>query len=71
LNSMTDGHSKQVRDIATVCTAVAHGDLSRKITVDVKGETLLLKNTINKMGKLLATCSFYASLPRGSCMAYE
>ncbi|KAF9348617.1 hypothetical protein BGX34_002380 [Mortierella sp. NVP85] len=51
LNTMTDGHSKQVRDIASVCTSVAHGDLSRKITVDVKGETLILKNTINKMGE--------------------
>ncbi|KAG0230281.1 hypothetical protein BGX31_005893, partial [Mortierella sp. GBA43] len=57
LNSMTDGHSKQVRDIATVCTAVAHGDLSRKITVDVKGETLLLKNTINKMVEQLRSFS--------------
>lgn len=51
LNTMTVGHSEQVRDIASVCTAVAHGDLSQKITVDVKGETLVLKNTINTMGK--------------------
>ncbi|KAF9920486.1 histidine kinase osmosensor [Linnemannia zychae] len=50
LNTMTEDHMNQVRDIATVCTAVAHGDLSRKITVDVKGETLTLKNTINTMG---------------------
>ncbi|KAG0275909.1 hypothetical protein BGZ96_003558, partial [Linnemannia gamsii] len=49
LNTMTVGHSEQVRDIASVCTAVAHGDLSRKITVAVKGETLVLKNTINTM----------------------
>ncbi|KAG0200836.1 hypothetical protein BGX28_006196, partial [Mortierella sp. GBA30] len=49
LNTMTVGHSEQVRDIASVCTAVAHGDLSLKITVDVKGETLVLKNTINTM----------------------
>jgi len=39
----------QVRNIATVTTAVANGDLSRKITVDVKGEILELKNTINTM----------------------
>ncbi|KAG0054552.1 hypothetical protein BGZ83_010957, partial [Gryganskiella cystojenkinii] len=49
LNTMTVGHSEQVRDIASVCTAVAHGDLSQKITVSVKGETLVLKNTINTM----------------------
>jgi osomolarity two-component system, sensor histidine kinase NIK1 len=51
LNMMASNHSKQVRDIAEVCTAVAHGDLSKKITVEVKGETLVLKNTINTMGK--------------------
>jgi HAMP domain-containing protein len=51
LNTMTVGHSEQVRDIASVCTAVAHGDLSQKITVSVKGETLVLKNTINTMGE--------------------
>src|SRR5438876_8701203 len=39
----------QVRNIAEVATAVARGDLSRKITVDVKGEILELKNTINTM----------------------
>ncbi|KAF9906155.1 hypothetical protein BX616_000809, partial [Lobosporangium transversale] len=49
LNTMTVGYSEQVRDIASVCTAVAHGDLSQKITVSVKGETLVLKNTINTM----------------------
>ncbi|KAG0306001.1 hypothetical protein BGZ98_003134, partial [Dissophora globulifera] len=49
LNTMTVGHSQHLRDIASVCTSVAHGDLSKKITVDVKGETLVLKNTINKM----------------------
>lgn len=51
LNSMTRNHQEQVRDIAEVSTAVANGDLSRKVAVDVKGETLLLKNTINTMGK--------------------
>jgi HAMP domain-containing protein len=39
----------QARNIAQVTTAVARGDLSRKITVDVKGEILELKNTINTM----------------------
>ena len=39
----------QVRNIAEVTTAVANGDLSRKITVDVKGEILQLKETINTM----------------------
>ena len=39
----------QVRNIAEVTTAVANGDLSRKITVDAKGEILALKNTINTM----------------------
>src|SRR6478672_3120773 len=46
----TDGKlTDQVRNIAQVTTAVARGDLSRKITVDVKGEILELKNTINTM----------------------
>src|SRR5207253_7242460 len=39
----------QVRNIADVATSIARGDLSRKITVDVKGEILELKNTINTM----------------------
>src|SRR6476620_10938063 len=39
----------QVRNIAQVTTAVANGDFSRKITIDVKGEILELKNTINEM----------------------
>lgn len=51
VNSMTRSHQEQVRDIAEVSTAVANGDLSKKIAVDVKGEKLLLKNTINTMGK--------------------
>src|SRR3569832_268960 len=41
--------TSQVRNIAEVTTAVARGDLNRKITVDVKGEILELKNTINTM----------------------
>lgn len=51
LNVMARNHSEQVRDIAEVSTAVALGDLSKQITVEVIGETLLLKNTINTMGK--------------------
>jgi HAMP domain-containing protein len=50
LNMMASNHTEQVRDIADVCTAVASGDLSKKIVVEVKGETLVLKNTINTMG---------------------
>src|SRR5204863_30877 len=45
----------QVRNIAEVTTAIAKGDLSRKITVDVKGEILELKNTINTMVDQLNT----------------
>src|SRR5205823_4968808 len=47
--SMASNLTGQVRNIAEVTTAVAKGDLSRKITVDVKGEILELKNTINTM----------------------
>src|SRR5262245_32946384 len=46
---MASNLTGQVRNIAEVATAVARGDLSRKITVDVKGEILELKNTINTM----------------------
>ena len=49
VNSMASNLTAQVRNIAEVTTAVARGDLSRKITVDVKGEILELKNTINVM----------------------
>ncbi len=49
VNSMAGNLTSQVRNIATVTTAVAKGDLSKKITVDVKGEILELKNTINTM----------------------
>ena len=49
VNSMASNLTGQVRNIAEVTTAVAKGDLSRKITVDVKGEILELKNTINTM----------------------
>jgi CheY-like chemotaxis protein/signal transduction histidine kinase/HAMP domain-containing protein len=49
VNAMGTNLTAQVRNIAEVTTAVARGDLSRKITVDVKGEILELKNTINTM----------------------
>src|SRR6185437_15432371 len=49
VNSMATNLTTQVRNIAEVTTAVARGDLSRKIAVDVKGEILELKNTINTM----------------------
>jgi HAMP domain-containing protein len=49
VNKMADNLTSQVRNIAEVTTAVAKGDLSRKITVNAKGELLELKNTINTM----------------------
>jgi signal transduction histidine kinase/HAMP domain-containing protein/DNA-binding response OmpR family regulator len=49
VNKMADNLTNQVRNIADVTTAVAKGDLSKKITVDVKGEMLELKDTINTM----------------------
>ena len=49
VNMMAANLTGQVRNIAEVTTAVANGDLSKKITVDVKGEMLELKNTINTM----------------------
>jgi HAMP domain-containing protein len=49
VNSMADNLTTQVRNIAEVTTAVANGDLSKKITVEVQGEIAELKNTINRM----------------------
>ncbi|MBA2688396.1 MAG: HAMP domain-containing protein [Gemmatimonadaceae bacterium] len=49
VNAMANNLTGQIRNIADVTTAVAKGDLSRKITVDVQGEILELKNTINAM----------------------
>ena len=49
VNSMASNLTGQVRNIADVATAIARGDLSRKITVDVKGEILQLKDTMNTM----------------------
>src|SRR5258706_5579364 len=57
VNSMAGNLTAQVRNIAEVTTAVANGDLSRKITVDVRGEILELKNTINTMVDQLSSFS--------------
>ncbi len=62
VNSMAGNLTGQVRNIADVTTAVARGDLSKKITVDVKGEILELKNTINTMVDQLS--SFAAEVTR-------
>ncbi|WP_438433131.1 HAMP domain-containing protein [Gorillibacterium sp. sgz500922] len=55
VNYMASNLTNQVRNIAEVTTAVAGGDLTKKITVDVKGEMLQLKNTINTMVDQLST----------------
>ncbi len=62
VNFMASNLTAQVRNIAAVTTAVATGDLSKKITVDVKGEILELKNTINTMVDQLS--SFAAEVTR-------
>jgi len=62
VNSMASNLTAQVRNIADVTTSIAKGDLSRKITVDVKGEVLELKNTINTMVDQLK--SFAAEVTR-------
>ena len=64
VNSMAGNLTGQVRNIAEVTTAVASGDLSKKITVDVKGEILELKNTINTMVDQLNSLRL-GSDPRG------
>ena len=65
LNTMTSSYMEQVLDIANVCTSVADGDLSKKITVAAKGQTLGLKETINTMGKLFFFFFFAVSVTRG------
>ncbi|QJR09746.1 Sensor histidine kinase RcsC [Usitatibacter rugosus] len=62
VNSMASNLTSQVRNIAEVTTAVARGDLSKKITVDVKGEILEVKNTVNTMVDQLS--SFAAEVTR-------
>src|SRR5439155_12101762 len=62
VNSMASNLTAQVRNIAAVTTAVATGDLTKKITVDVQGEILELKNTVNTMVYQLS--SFAAEVTR-------
>ncbi len=62
VNMMAGNLTAQVRNIAEVATAIANGDLSHKITVDVKGEILELKNTVNTMVDQLS--SFAAEVTR-------
>src|SRR5207244_7387695 len=62
VNFMATNLTTQVRNIAAVTTAVATGDLSKKITVDVRGEILELKNTINTMVDQLS--SFASAVTR-------
>ena len=62
VNLMAANLTSQVRNIAEVTTAVAKGDLSKKVTVDVKGEILELKNTVNTMVDQLS--SFAAEVTR-------
>ena len=69
VNSMAGNLTAQVRNIADVTTAVANGDLSKKITVDVKGEILELKNTINTMVDQLSSFAV-GSDPRGPRSGY-
>jgi osomolarity two-component system sensor histidine kinase NIK1 len=61
VNGMAMNLTTQVREIAIVTTAVARGDLSKKITVEVRGEILSLKNTINTMVDRLGTFAFEVS----------
>src|SRR5262249_4284545 len=64
VNSMAGNLTAQVRNIADVSKAIAAGDLSRKITVDVKGEILELKDTLNTMVDQLR--SFASEVTRGA-----
>lgn len=61
VNGMAMNLTTQVREIAYVTTAVAKGDLTKKVTADVKGEMLDLKNTINSMVDRLNTFAFEVS----------
>src|SRR5207247_1362384 len=62
VNFMASNLTGQVRNIAAVTTAVANGDLSKKITVDVQGEILELKDTINTMVDQLSSSRWYSDL---------
>ena len=61
VNTLAGNLTSQVRNIAEVTTAVANGDLSRKITVDVRGEILELKETINTMVDQLSAFAGWAA----------
>ncbi|GLI79941.1 histidine kinase osmosensor [Penicillium ochrochloron] len=61
VNAMANNLTTQVRDITTVTTAVAKGDLTRKVQADCKGEILLLKNIINSMVDQLREFAFEVS----------
>src|SRR6185312_5739412 len=65
VNSMAGNLTGQVRNIAALTTAVSNGDLSKKITVDVRGEILELKDTINTMVDQLR--SFASEVTRVAC----
>src|SRR5690606_31966780 len=68
VNSMADNLTAQVRNIAEVTTAVANGDLSKKITGEVQGEIAELKNTINRMvDQLGAFASEVTRVAREAC----
>src|SRR4029079_5693017 len=62
VNTMAESLTLQVRDIAQVTTAVANGNLTQKVTVDVRGELLELKQTVNTMVYQLSSCA--AEVPR-------
>ena len=71
VNSMAGNLTAQVRNIAEVTTGVANGDLSRKITVDARGEILELKNTINimvdQLNAFAGEVTRVAQIGRASC----
>src|SRR4051812_32751327 len=72
VNSMASNLTGQVRNIAEVSTAIASGDLSKKITVNVSGEILLLKETINTMvDQLNAFAAEVTRVARGGCSGGE
>src|SRR2546426_5821983 len=58
VNAMAGNLTVQLRDVSKVATAIANGDLTQKITVDVKGEILQMKDTIHKMGDHLNSFAF-------------
>ena len=69
VNLMAANLTEQVRNIAEVTTAVANGDLSKKISIDVKGEFLELKNTVNAMvDQLNAFAGEVTGLPARSAL---